>query len=82
MKRWAFLEREMRDLKEANEILKAASIFFAREDRGAMSAAPHHAGQAFIARRPRLGRLQPAQHARPRLTEWIALLTMRIETLR
>ncbi|OBA41286.1 transposase [Gordonia sp. 852002-51296_SCH5728562-b] len=25
------LEREVRDLKEANEILKAASIFFARE---------------------------------------------------
>jgi transposase len=25
------LERENRDLKEANEILKAASIFFARE---------------------------------------------------
>jgi len=25
------LEREFRDLKEANEILKAASIFFARE---------------------------------------------------
>ena len=24
-------EREVRDLKEANEILKAASIFFARE---------------------------------------------------
>ena len=25
------LERENRDLKEANEVLKAASIFFARE---------------------------------------------------
>jgi transposase len=25
------LEREVRDLKEANEILKAASAFFARE---------------------------------------------------
>ncbi|WP_373143339.1 transposase [Mycobacterium marinum] len=25
------LEREVRDLKQANEILKAASIFFARE---------------------------------------------------
>ncbi len=25
------LEREVRDLKESNEVLKAASIFFARE---------------------------------------------------
>ena len=30
-KRIKALERENRDLKEANEILKAASIFFARE---------------------------------------------------